>query len=73
MRILFLNKAPKNAARYDVTGIEALLNSYDSPGMQVEVGVPDNFAGSCVALGMSQSPKTHPHADLAADEFIKEA
>lgn len=31
------------------------------------------FAGSCVALGMSQSPKTYSHTDLAADEFIKEA
>ena len=30
------------------------------------------FAESCVALGMSQSPKTCPRADLAADDFITE-
>ena len=48
MRILFLNKAPKNAAHYDVAGIEKLLNSYASPGTKVEIGFPDNFAGSQV-------------------------
>ena len=48
MRILFLNKAPKNAVKYDVTGIEKLLNSYASPGTKVEIGFPDNFAGSQV-------------------------
>jgi allantoin racemase len=48
MRILFLNKAPKNSAHYDVTGIEKLLNSYASPGTKVEIGFPDNFAGSQV-------------------------
>ncbi|MFM2129242.1 MAG: hypothetical protein RL477_788 [Pseudomonadota bacterium] len=48
MRILFLNKAPKNSAHYDVAGIEKLLNSYASPGTKVEIGFPDNFAGSQV-------------------------
>lgn len=48
MRILFLNKAPKNSAHYDVAGIEKLLNSYASPGTTVEIGFPDNFAGSQV-------------------------
>ncbi len=48
MRILFLNKAPKNAAAYNVSEIEKLLNSYASPGTVVEIGFPDNFAGSQV-------------------------
>jgi allantoin racemase len=48
MRILFLNKAPKNAAKYNVTEIEKLLNSYASPGTKVEIGFPENFAGSQV-------------------------
>ena len=47
-RILFLNKAPRNAAKYDIAGIEKLLNSYASPGTRVELGFPDNFAGSQV-------------------------
>jgi allantoin racemase len=53
MRILFLNKAPKNAAKYNVESIEKLLNSYASPGTKIEIGFPDNFAGSQVedALG----------------------
>ena len=53
MRILFLNKAPKRHAKYDVAGIEKLLNSYASPGTKIEVGFPDDFPGSQVksALG----------------------
>ena len=53
MRILFLNKAPKRHASYDVSKIEALLNSYASPGTKIEVGFPDDFPGSQVkaALG----------------------
>ncbi len=46
MKIMFLNKAPKNAAVYDVEKIENLLNSYASPGTKVEVCFPDNFPGS---------------------------
>jgi len=48
MRILFLNKMPRNAAIYDVAGVEAQLNTYASPGTRVELGFPDNFAGSQV-------------------------
>lgn len=50
MRILFLNQAPKgpnnNKAHYDVEQIEALLNSYASPGTKVEIGFPDDFDGA---------------------------
>lgn len=46
MKILFLNKAPRNAAIYDVSKIEKLLNSYASPGTKVEIGFPDDFPGS---------------------------
>ncbi|MDX1483268.1 MAG: aspartate/glutamate racemase family protein [Alphaproteobacteria bacterium] len=46
MKIMFLNKAPRNAAIYDVAKIESLLNGYASPGTKVEVCFPDDFAGS---------------------------
>lgn len=46
MKIMFLNKAPRNAAVYDVEKIENLLNSYASPGTKVEVCFPDNFPGA---------------------------
>ncbi|HEX9809167.1 MAG TPA: aspartate/glutamate racemase family protein [Alphaproteobacteria bacterium] len=46
MRILFLNKAPRNAATYDVERIEKLLNGYASAGTRVEIGFPDDFPGS---------------------------
>lgn len=48
MRILFLNKAPRANASYDVAGIEKLLNSYASPGTKVEIGFPDDFPGARV-------------------------
>ncbi|MDH3240164.1 MAG: aspartate/glutamate racemase family protein [Alphaproteobacteria bacterium] len=46
MKIMFLNKAPRNAAIYNVEKIEGLLNSYASPGTKVEVCFPDDFPGS---------------------------
>ena len=46
MKIMFLNKAPRNAATYDVSRIEALLNGYASPGTEVELCFPDDFPGS---------------------------
>ncbi len=46
MKIMFLNKAPRNAATYDVSRIEKLLNGYASPGTQVELCFPDDFPGS---------------------------
>ena len=45
---MFLNKAPRSAASYDVAGIEKLLNGYASDGTTVEVCFPDDFAGSGV-------------------------
>ncbi|MGY9004944.1 MAG: aspartate/glutamate racemase family protein [Alphaproteobacteria bacterium] len=48
MKIMFLNKAPRSAASYDVAGIEKLLNGYASDGTTVEVCFPDDFAGSGV-------------------------
>lgn len=48
MRIMFLNKAPKKSVIYDPTKIEALLNSYASPGTKVEIGFPDDFEGARV-------------------------
>ena len=50
MRIMFLNQAPnpnneKNVG-YHVDKIEKQLNSYASPGTKVEIGFPDDYAGS---------------------------
>ncbi|HSR54770.1 MAG TPA: hypothetical protein VLN73_00915, partial [Alphaproteobacteria bacterium] len=46
MKIMFLNKAPRNAAIYNVDKIEGLLNSYASPGTKIELRFPDDFEGS---------------------------
>jgi Asp/Glu/hydantoin racemase len=46
MRICFLNQAPKKSAAYEAARIEAQLNSYASPGTKVEIGFPDDYAGS---------------------------
>ncbi|MFM1816079.1 MAG: hypothetical protein RLZ98_2774 [Pseudomonadota bacterium] len=48
MKILFLNKAPRKGAHYDVERIEALLNSYASAGTKIEIGFPDDFPGAKV-------------------------
>ena len=45
MRILFLNQAPTKP-NYDITRIEAQLNSYATAGTKVEIGFPDDFEGS---------------------------
>jgi Asp/Glu/hydantoin racemase len=46
MKIMFLNKAPRDAETYNVEKIETLLNGYASPGTKVEVCFPDDFPGS---------------------------
>ena len=49
MRILFVDQQPrteKSVQPYDIAQIEALLNSYASPGTKVEIGFPDDYAGS---------------------------
>ena len=51
-RILFLNQAPKNPG-YQVDEIEALLNSYATPGTKIEIGFPDEYEGSDVREKMS--------------------
>jgi len=51
MRILFVDQQPrteKSVQPYDVAAITELLNSYASPGTQVEIGFPDDYAGSQV-------------------------
>jgi Asp/Glu/hydantoin racemase len=53
MRILVIDQAPRTAKSqppYDVVVIEKLLNGYASPGTKVEIGFPDDFAGSNVFL-----------------------
>jgi Asp/Glu/hydantoin racemase len=46
MRICFLNQAPPRSAGYETTTIEALLNSYASPGTRVEIVFPDDYEGA---------------------------
>ena len=46
MRICFLNQAPEQSKAYETTKIEALLNSYASPGTKIEIVFPDNYQGS---------------------------
>jgi len=49
MRILFVDQQPrteKSVQPYDIAKIEALLNSYGSPGTEIEIGFPDDYAGS---------------------------
>jgi Asp/Glu/hydantoin racemase len=49
MRILFVDQQPrteKSVQPYDVGGITKLLNSYASPGTTIEIGFPDDYAGS---------------------------
>jgi len=49
MRILFVDQQPrteKSVQPYDIAAIEKLLNSYASPGTRVEIGFPDDYAGS---------------------------
>jgi Asp/Glu/hydantoin racemase len=49
MRILFVDQQPrteKSVQPYDIAAIETLLNSYASPGTTIEIGFPDDYAGS---------------------------
>jgi Asp/Glu/hydantoin racemase len=49
MRILFVDQQPRterSVQPYDIARIEALLNSYASPGTRIEIGFPDDYAGS---------------------------
>jgi len=46
MRIMFLNQAPRKSSHYDVSAIEAQLNSYASPGTKVEIAFPEPYEGA---------------------------
>jgi len=46
MRICFLNQAPERSAGYEPKKIEALLNSYASPGTRIEIVFPDDYEGA---------------------------
>ncbi len=49
MRILFVDQQPRTETSvqpYDIAAIEKLLNSYASPGTKIEIGFPDDYAGS---------------------------
>jgi Asp/Glu/hydantoin racemase len=49
MRILFVDHQPrtdKSVQPYDVAAITKLLNGYASPGTTIEIGFPDDYAGS---------------------------
>ena len=77
MRILFLNQAPRKGPNvkkphYDVERIEALLNSYASPGTKVEVGFPDDFEGAHIldAIG-SQSALNGLHHMMETPAIVR--
>src|SRR5476651_1507464 len=60
MRILVIDQAPRTAKSqppYDVAAIEALLNGYASPGTKIEIGFPDDFAGSNIFLTIGAQSK----------------
>jgi Asp/Glu/hydantoin racemase len=60
VRILVVDQQPrtdKSVQPYDVAAIETLLNSYASPGTTVEIGFPDDFAGSQVMLTIGAQSK----------------
>jgi Asp/Glu/hydantoin racemase len=49
MRILVIDQAPrseKSQPPYDVAAIQKMLNGYANPGTTVEIGFPDDYAGS---------------------------
>ena len=49
MRIMLLNQAPRTASRgpaYEVESVLKQINSYASPGTQIEIGFPDDYEGS---------------------------
>jgi len=49
VRILVVDQQPrteKSQQPYDIAAIEKLLNSYASPGTKIEIGFPDDYAGS---------------------------
>lgn len=52
MRIMFLNPTP--SPDYEVAKIEKQLNAYASPGTKIEIGVPDDYAGSRVIEAMGR-------------------
>ena len=72
MRILFLNQAPQKSAHYDPAKIETKLNSYASPGTQVEVGFPDDYEGSQLfeAIG-SQSALNGLHHMMETPAIVR--
>ena len=75
MRILLLNQAPlteKRRPSYDVDDVEAQVNSYASPGTKIDLGFPDDFAGSEVfhALG-SESKLNGLHHMVEAPAIIR--
>ena len=47
MRIMFLSHMPESAeTQAREAKVKALLESYASPGTEVEVGYPDDYAGA---------------------------
>jgi allantoin racemase len=75
MRILMLNQAPMTEKRhpaYDVEAVETLVNSYAAPGTKIDIGFPDDFAGSEIfhALG-AESKLNGLHHIVEAPAIIR--
>ena len=74
MRILFLNKMPKKAAAFDDDKVEKLLNSYASPGTEIDLANPEPFAGSQIgALTGRQSKLNGLDHMVGAGAIIQKA
>src|SRR5437764_13805713 len=75
MRILFVDQQPrteKSVQPYDVAAITNLLNSYASPGTLVEIGFPDDFAGSQLMLTIgAQSALNGRHHMMGTPAIIR--
>jgi allantoin racemase len=70
-QIMFLNQAPKNPG-YEIDEIEALLNSYATPGTKIEVAFPDEYEGSDVREKMSdQSAMNGLHHMMETPSIVR--
>src|SRR5690349_13965435 len=73
MRIMFLSQSPEGPSeKASHARTEALLNSYASPGTQIELRFPDDSPGARVYVSMGgQSVLTGLHHAMLTPALIK--
>lgn len=61
MRIMFLNQAPRDPRQSDseVEAVQRLLASYASPGTEIEVHFPEDYAGALVHKIQGRAQRTN--------------